>query len=729
MEQSLVPIPASRRPLPLRRRADLELTPQQFGAGRYWLVKDPISLSFFHLKEEEHAILMMLDGTATLTTIQRGFERLFPPQRVSLDAIKSFIAELHRNNLIISDAPGQGAKLLERGEKQRRRQRRSSWMSLLAIRFPGVDPRGLLRWIEPTFGRLFSPTAYLAALGLALSALLLSLLKFDVLSARLPGLESILQGDNLIWLLLCLAGVKVVHELGHAMACRRYGGECHEIGLMLLAFMPCLYCDVTDAWRFQSKWRRMAVAAAGIYVEVFIASVCMYLWWFSEPGLFNTLCLNLVIVCSVNTLLVNGNPLLRYDGYYLLADFTETPNLWQRSRGLLRRVLARTVLGTPDTGERRFAGANAGFLLTYAIASMVYRVFVLSAVLWFLYTLLASHGFESLGRLLVLFVVGGLIVPPAMSGVKYLADPLRRRLIQPRRAIVVSLIVLAILCAILFFPFPYSVSAPASVRLEDATPVYVVVPGSVRDSVAAGTPVRSGDVIAELDDPDLRREIQQLEAARDQQAQRVTSLLTRRLIDPEAGDLLPAAQATLDALKARLKQRRRDSAELSIRATATGIVFPPPRPKNTDDPLPSEWNRSPLEKHNRGQYLTYGQQLCLIGDPRRFEAVVIVPVDEIESVQIGRRVRLSLTSRPGAVIAGEVVDISRSRVDDDDRLLNADQALPTDSFTVRVRLPRSASGLIHGESGQAKITAGHRSLASRMLGFVRRTFRSTPSGL
>lgn len=733
------PLPASHRPLRLRKRPDLEITPQRYGAARYWLVKDPLTLGFFHLKEEEHAILCLLDGTATLTTIQREFERLFPPQRVSLEAVKAFIAELHRNNLVISEAPGQGTRLRERADKQRRRQRTSSLTNLLAIRFRGVDPRPLLRVLEPTFGRLFSPAAYAFAAVVASAALVLCLLKFDVLVARLPRLETFFLGGNLLWLLACLAVVKVLHELGHAMACRRYGGECHEIGLMLLAFLPCLYTDVTDAWKFRDKWRRMAVAAAGIYVEVLIASICAFLWWFSEPGFFNAMCLNLVVVCSVNTLLVNGNPLLRYDGYYLLADFTETPNLWQRSRGLLRWELSRWCLGMPGVSERRFAGSNRWFLLGYAIASMVYRVFVLVMILWFLYSVLAAHGFESLGRLLVMFVAGSLIIPPLVSTAKFLGDPIRRRGVQRRRAIGVAALLAVIALGLLLYPFPYSVTAPATVRLKDATPAYVVVPGHVKTAAKPGAKVGKGNIIAELDDPDVQREIQRLESTRDQQAERVRTLESRRLTSAAAARELPAARATLKDLQARLEQRRRDAKELTIRAAAAGVVFPPPESAALDSPGdPAEkWAGSPLEPHNRGKFLDYGRLVCLIGDPRKLEALLVVSEDDIESVRIGGKVRIQLNSRPGRPIAGEVVDIARGNLRDDPASLFTGGALPhegqreeadeTNSYTMRVRITDSAA-LLHGETGRARVRAGTRSLATRLFRFVQRTFRSMPTG-
>ncbi|MGH7128191.1 MAG: hemolysin D, partial [Planctomycetaceae bacterium] len=134
-----------------------------------------------------------------------------------------------------------------------------------------------------------------------------------------------------VWILVALAVVKIGHELAHAAACKHFGGECHEMGLMLLVFTPCLYCNVSDAWMLPSKWHRAAVGAAGMYLEVVLAAACTFLWWFSTPGLFNTICLNTMFVCSVGTLLFNGNPLLRYDGYYIISELFEVPNLHRQA--------------------------------------------------------------------------------------------------------------------------------------------------------------------------------------------------------------------------------------------------------------------------------------------------------------------------------------------------------------------------------------------------------------
>lgn len=740
MERSFRVLPASDRPLRLKRRPDLESTPQQFGAARYRLVKDPVALRFFHLKEEEFAILSLLDGTATLRSIQSEYQRRFPPQQISLESIKSFIAELYRNGLLVSEAPGQGSELLKRARAQRRRDLATQLMNLLAIRFRGVDPRPLLRRLQPIADRLFTPACLLLVLLLALSAATLCAVQFEVFVSRLPALRRFFGGPNLIALMLCLASVKVLHELGHAAACRKFGGECHEIGLMLLAFIPCLYCDVTDAWRFRSRWRRMAVSAAGVYVEVLIAALCTFLWWFSRPGLFNSLCLNLVVVCSVSTVLLNGNPLLRYDGYYLLADLTETPNLWQRSRALLRGLLGRCCLGLDGPSERRLPAGRRGPLLLYGIASMAYRAVVVVLILWFVYRVLALHGLESLGRVLVVITLGGLLLPPMVVAVKALGDPVRRRAMNGRRLALTLILLALVVAGVLSIPFPYHVSAEAMVRLSDAHPVFVVEPGELQFAVAAGTPVKRGQPLAVLADPAMDREIRRMKGARDEQRQRVRTLELRRGDDPAAAGELPAARAALEDLERRLQDLRRDAGDLTLRAPIDGVIYPVPealRPKREAD-LVESWRGSPLDPQNRGAYFKEGV-FCLVGVPGRFEAVAVVDEHDVESVRVGQAVTLRIESLPGRTITGTVIDISRGNLQDDPYGLLVGGALPRSddpdradsrdgrSYTVRVELDGRHAALLHGARGSARIRAGSRSLGRRLLSFLRRTFTLNPA--
>ena len=190
---------------------------------------------------------------------------------------------------------------------------------------------------------------------------------FDEFRDRLPEISALVDWRNLPWLLLAIGAVKVLHELGHALACKHFGGEVRELGFMLLVFAPCLYCDVSDAWRLPSKWQRIAVSAAGMMVELVLAAVATIVWWYAQPGIVQLVALNVMIICTVNTLLINGNPLMRYDGYYILSDLVEVPNLWQRSREALRHFWSNWLLGQPTVEDPLLPATQRPWLAAYAV--------------------------------------------------------------------------------------------------------------------------------------------------------------------------------------------------------------------------------------------------------------------------------------------------------------------------------------------------------------------------
>src|SRR5262249_41833959 len=178
---------------------------------------------------------------------------------------------------------------------------------------------------------------------------------------KLPEFKQFFGWPNLIYLYLTIAVTKVLHELGHGLTCRHFGGECHEIGIIFLVFSPTMYCDVSDSWMLRSKWQRIAIGGAGMWVETVLSSLALYVWWFTRPGLLHHLCLNVFFISSVSTVIFNANPLMRYDGYYMLSDLLEIPNLSEKARTLLRNTFAHVCLGI-DFREDAFmpSGGAAG---------------------------------------------------------------------------------------------------------------------------------------------------------------------------------------------------------------------------------------------------------------------------------------------------------------------------------------------------------------------------------
>ena len=730
---------AATRSVRLRMRPDLSIRSQQVAGRRYWVVKDPVALKYFHLRDEEHAILQMLDCRSSLEEIKRRFESAFAPLRMSLEQIQSFLAWLHQSGLVISDAPGQGDELKSRGDRQRRQARTQAATGILAIRFPGIEPERLLRRLYPRCRVLFSRWFLVACLVLAVSALLLVAVQFDTLQARLPDFYTFFSPRNALGLAIALMAVKVLHELGHALACRHFGVECHEMGIMLLVFTPCLYCNVSDAWTLPNRWQRVAISAAGIGVEIVLASVCTFLWWFSEPGLFNALCLNVMFICSVSTILFNGNPLLRYDGYYILSDLVEVPNLSHQSRALINRALARLFLGIASPQDRSLPERHRGLLALYGVVSTLYRWGVVAAILWFCHKVLQPYRLELLAAALAVVVVLGVLIAPLASGFRRLRQSALGGRIRRGRAVLALGAAAAVVVGAGLVPLPYHVTAPAWLELKDGHRVYVSVPGRLINSVAAGDAVRRGETLAELENLDVRRQVEELVGQRNRQRVHLRNLELRLVEDAAVGPQIPAAKEALADIEQRLLERQRDQRHLILKAPVDGTVLPPPSipsPPYTPGRL-STWRGNPLQRRNLGCHLTTGTLFCLVGDPARLDAVLVIEQSSLKFVRAGQRVRIQPDQLPGEILEGTIREIAKTSLKVAPRELATGGDVPIragqdglplpaeTSYQARVQLDEHDRPLLIRVRGRAKILADPQPLFRRIYRYLRRTFSIT----
>ena len=736
MNRAHSPQTATTRSVPLRKRPDLAVSQQCFAHRRYWVLKDPVSLRYARLSEQEYAIWQMLDGRASLEDIKRDFEKQFAPFQLTYQQLQGFLGDLHRKGLVVAGVAGQGEQLFRRDRQRRGRELRQTLAGVLAIRFRGVNPDPLLGWLHSICHPLFSRWAVGGTMLLALVAIALVAVQFDVLRARLPDFRAFFGATNIAWIALALAATKILHELGHGLACKHFGGRCHELGMMFLVFVPCLYCNVSDAWMLPNKWHRVAITAAGVWVEVTLASVCTILWWFSEPGLLNTLCLNTMFVCSVSTLLFNGNPLLRYDGYYVLSDLVETPNLWQQSRDYLRSLARRCCLGVEQYEDLAWLHLRRGWLALYGVASTVYRWAVLAGIVLFLFEVLRPRRLQVLAQSIMAVVIVGILAVPMSQGWQFARNPSNRRRIRPGRFATTCLVLLALGAALCCLPVPFSVTAPAILEPEDADRVYVTVAGELAVvNVKPGDTVRKSDPLATLLDIELTREVKRLEGDLLQQQTRLDSLQARRSMDPDTSVQIPAAQKMLDDIRRRLKKSRREHDKLALAAPSPGMVLPPPHvpDQSSETGRLSPWSGTPLDETNHGCFLETGTLLCMIGNPNRLEAVVYVDQADVQFVSTGQRVRLRLDTLPGRVIEGVIAEVAKKDARVAPRELATDDlpvrvgpdgiARPIQAaYQARVSLDTHDFRLPIGSRGTAKIVAAPQSLGRRLYRYLSRTF-------
>jgi putative peptide zinc metalloprotease protein len=700
-------------------------------------VKDPLTLEYFQFSTEEYALLDWLRKPTSIAELQRLFQRRFSPQAITPQSIWDFLSRLHEAGLVVGDAAGQGHELFERLKREQVRRVAFSWSGLLGIRFRGVDPDGFLTVILDRFRWLFSPVALLVALAIVLYALSIVGGHYAEFRDRLPGLSALVDWRNLPWLLLAIGAVKILHELGHALTCKHFGCEVHELGFMLLVFVPCLYCDASDAWRL-SKWRRIAVTAAGIVVELFLAALATIVWWHAQPGIVQLVALNVIVICTCNTLVINGNPLMRYDGYYILSDMVEVPNLWQRSREALRHLSSEWLMGRPRVEDPLLPARQRPWLAAYAVSSKIYLSFVCVMIVFGLAKTLAPYQLQNLAYAVGLTVLCGALVGPVRSGVEFARNPVRRAQLRKGRLAILTSVALVVLVGILAFPVDYNVSAPLVLMPENAARIYATVEGTLLEILPAGRTVSRGDTIGRLENSETGLELARLEGECRLRQLRVEHLERLRGIDPEANDQLPTAQTALADSQRRLEERRSESKRLTLTAPTDGVVIPATRiPDSTaNDGKLAKWTGSLLEPAARGAHVAAGTLTCLVGDPNRLEAVLVVDDAGVKFLEPGERARIRIDQLPGQVIEGEVVEVARHETATPERGQPAGADLAPlfaglvapghegPHYEVRVKFTDAiAPGLVIGGRGDAKVATERVTLARRLWRSIAQTFR------
>lgn len=733
-------VSSSARKLSIRRRADLSARRQRYQGRVYWVVKEPIGLNYFRFQEEEFAILQMLDGEISLDEVKAQFEAEFPPQKITVEEIQQFLGTLHRSGLVVIDVPGQGRQLHERRDERKRKEFFATMSNVLAIRFKGIDPERLLERLNPWFGWIFKKQAVLVFLTLGAIAGLLVTVKFDEFQSRLPAFHQFFTVSNFFYLSITLAVTKVLHEFGHGLSCKHFGGECHEMGVMILVLTPCLYCNVSDSWMLPNKWHRAAIGAAGMYVECIIATFATFVWWFTEPGMLNHLCLSTMFVCSVSTVLFNGNPLLRYDGYYILSDIVEIPNLRQKSSSILSRKLGKWCLGIDPPDDPFLPERNQIFFALYTVAAAAYRWFVVLSIVMFLHKVFEPYRLEVIGQIIAMSALYGLLVQPVWKLGKYLYVPGRMAKVKKLNLLITVAIVAVIFAGIAMIPLPYRVVCTFEVQPRDATSIYVNSPGVLEEvRVQPGDRVEAGTLLAALSNKDIELQLARLQAELSQYETELNSLEIQSRNDPTASDLIPTKQQLIKGVKQQIAEKQNELDDLTLMAKVTGTVLPPPEvsPQQSggQGQLPT-WSGTPMDERNLGCLLTESSLFCQLGDPEKMEAILVIDQSDMLMVREDQRVELLLDELPFDPFESKITDISHMDLQVSPRSLSnkagGELVTETDesgrehpqqpSYQARADLDGPPGVLRRGLRGRAKIYVEPLTLGQRIWRYAAQTF-------
>jgi putative peptide zinc metalloprotease protein len=615
-----------RKSVRLRRRPDLGITPQKYEGKTYYVVKDPVSLRYYRFKEQEHYLLQQMDGATTLDQAQKNFENRFRPERLKLEDLEQFGQQLLQAGLVQNEAPQSGKLLYENRQKRRRMEMLGTWTNILYIKIPIFDPEKILNWMLPYLWWMFTSVFLFASIAFMASALILVMTHFEFFYNKLPSYHEFFQFKSVVYLWAALGVVKVIHEFGHGLSCKAFKGEVHEMGFLLLCLSPAMYCNVSDAWTLPNKWHRIIISAAGIYVELMIAAAATFFWWNTPSGTFwNNLCLSLMIVCSVSTVLFNGNPLMRYDGYYVLADWLEIPNLRDRSNKYLQNLAMEYLLGIEVQPEPYMQLWRRVLFVTFAIISYVYRWVITFVILKFMATFLRPYKLEVISSMLAAGALASMIGWPMYRLIKNTRKRGRLPDMKPARVTMTVAAVAILLLAVFLLPLP--VSRVRETGLVQVHPQYVSqrhvsVPGQLKKVlVSEGQSVKDGTLLAEFSSLELESRV--LRATTEFEIKRKSVEALDRQIsdetDPERKALLQQQRAKADEARKKAKDEieaaERERQKLMLRSPRDGVVIGLPLPEEIGKTW--NWNRDMPEKDNTTLF-------CSVGD--RTKLRVIVPV-------------------------------------------------------------------------------------------------------
>jgi len=600
--------------LKVKLRPDLIVQPQFYEGMTHYVIKDPIALKYFRFKIEEYFLLQQFDGKQTLQEVKRVFERKYRPQTITVDDLLRFASQLHEAGIALIDSPDQAQALVRR---RRKNQWKKVWQflaNILYIKVPVVDPEKMLTGMYPYFRWLYTTGFIAFSVGMMLAALTLVASQYQTFSARLPDFQSFFNWRTIIYFWCSLAVVKVIHEFGHGLTAKHFGGEVHEMGMLFLVLTPALYCDVTDSWLLPNKWKRIWISAAGIYVELFLASLATFVWWNTEQGLLNSLCLATMFICSVNTVLFNANPLLRYDGYYVMSDYLEIPNLRIKSTQFFAYLFQEKVLGLEVPVQSYMPRSRRSLFVIYAICSYVYRWVVTFSILFFLSQFLKPYKLESVSYMIALGSLIPLLVMPMYQVVKFVRQPGRMRKVKKVRAGVFAAVTVALVTGVLLIPTPLRIQGTLSLTAAKPTEIYAEVPGRLEEiMVKDGELVKAGDVLATLSNPEKRLEYQQL--LEQSETNHVKGVWNGAISDPSSRALSVQYFRAEEDLEPALTKVSDQVGKLTLIAPRDGQVMGVPN------------------KEVRGQYLKPGKPLFEIGDPHKLEAHMILDQSDIDLVK------------------------------------------------------------------------------------------------
>ncbi|MFK8067886.1 MAG: hypothetical protein AB8D52_06555 [Gammaproteobacteria bacterium] len=602
-------------------RHDIQSFCQEYRQTTWYIFRDDTGGKHHRFNQISYQLISFMNGQNSLLKIwelmQDKYDEIAPTQ----DEILQLVGQLHAEEIIQCEVSPDNAELFERHQKQKSSSLKNAFMNPLALRLPLINPNNFLDKLLPETKFIFTKAFLFFWLFTIATAAFLMVQNWTELTENVS--DKILTANNLLIISLLYPPIKLLHELGHAMATKAFGGKVYEMGVIILALLPNPYVDTTSAWSFNEKYQRIIVSAAGMMVELFIAACALFLWLLVEPGLVRATAFNVMVIASVTTLLFNANPLLKFDGYYILSDLIEIPNLATRSNKYIAYLVKRYLFGIRNSKSPSACRSENKWFVFYAISAFFYRYFILSVIILFI----ASKMFF-IGVLLACWVTATQFVLPVLKQTNFLlTNPIIGH--KRQRAIFVTSTIFCLLTSfIFFFPVPDTTMAQGVIRPPDQSEIRAETSGFVKQVlVKDGSFVEADVALIKISEPSLLSE----EKIYQSKLKELTLKMSSAQINERTEAEIIADDIT--SLKKKLDHISDQKDKLIIRSKDEGVF-------------------SLKEKNNlENRYLKKGDLIAYVIKPGTMFASVVLPQNDMDKID---HVSIKLASDISNSIAAKI---------------------------------------------------------------------------
>ncbi len=612
-------------PLKPRLRSHVQIHRHNYRGDDWYVIQDRFTGRHHRFSPEAYQLIGLMNGWRTLGQIWETACTRLGDHMPTQDEVIQLLSQLFRSDLLQTNAMPNFDDLQQRQRISQKSRLLATLRSPMSIRFPLIDPDRFLTATIPFVRPFLSSATALIWLVVVCAAVVLAFVHWSDLVMNFS--DQLLSMENLLLVSLIYPLLKLLHEFGHAYFVKKWGGEVHEMGIMLLVFMPIPYVDATSAISFQNKKSRMLVGAAGILVEIFIAALALITWLNVEPGPISAVAYNIMLIAGISTLLFNGNPLLRFDAYYVLSDFLEIPNLSQRSNQYIGYLCQRYLLAVEDVESPASAAGEPVWLFVYGIASFLYRIFISARIILFV-----AGKFFFIGVFLAVWAGFGLLITPMFRIINFLFKDARMKRRRIRLLLVIVLPLVLLISALSLYPVPLYTGCEGVTLAPEESHVYAGVDGFIKTIlINDGEQVAKDTVLLQLINPHLEAQIRIYQAQLEEYRSRYKQILHK---DRTESDLLKEELARIKAALARALEQQQ---ALSLKSSTAGVLV-----------LPQAENLP-------GRFVRRGTSLGYIIDQQKIRVRVLVPQAEVERVR-------SDTSKVEVRLAEQIPKVLRANI-------------------------------------------------------------------